>query len=266
MASQRVVLKRPHFQYETRLLSQGIAVIAGLDEVGRGTLAGPVVAGVAVLPPSLAESLADSGAGARNKAAGKASRGGTDWVSLINDSKQLSPAQREEAYAALCENCTAYGTGACDAADIDRIGIVAATRLAMARALEMIDPRPGHLLIDALDLPAVNIPQTSIIKGDATSLSIAAASIIAKVTRDRLMATVLEAQHPGYGFAGHKGYGSAEHIAALYRLGPSPIHRLSFAPVRDALEARRTGRSKPPERAAHDHAAAQGESVAEPAP
>ena len=260
MASSRAVPRRPHFQYETRLLSQGIAIVAGLDEVGRGTLAGPVVAGVAVLPPS----LADSGAGARNNAAGNATRGGAGWVSLINDSKQLTPVQRDEAYAALCEKCVAYGTGACDAADIDRIGIVAATRLAMARALEMIDPRPGHLLIDALDLPAVNIPQTSIIKGDATSLSIAAASIIAKVTRDRLMATVLEAQYPGYGFAGHKGYGSAEHIAALYRLGPSPIHRLSFAPVRDALEARRSGRTKPLERPAHDPAA-QDESVADPA-
>ncbi len=263
MASQRVVLKRPHFQYETRLLSQGIAVIAGLDEVGRGTLAGPVVAGVAVLPPFLADPLAVTNAPARRSAAWKASLEGTGWVSLINDSKKLTPAQREEAYASLCENCVAYGTGACDAADIDRIGIVAATRLAMARAVEMIDPLPGHLLIDALDLPAVNIPQTGIIKGDATSLSIAAASIIAKVTRDRLMATVLDAQYPGYGFAGHKGYGSAEHIAALYRLGPSPIHRLSFAPVREALEARRTGHTKPPERAAHDRAP-QDESIAEP--
>ena len=175
------------------------------------------------------------------------------WAGLIRDSKQLTPGQRAEAYGHLVEQCLAYGTGACDAAEIDRLGIVAATRLAMSRAIEMLDPQPGHLLIDALDLPACRMPQTAIIKGDAISLSIAAASIIAKVTRDRLMETVFEAQYPGYGFAEHKGYGTAEHLAALWRLGPSPVHRASFAPVRDVLEARRVGGTLPPARkAAHD--------------
>jgi ribonuclease HII len=224
MATRQSLPRRPHFENEATLSARGFIAIAGLDEVGRGTLAGPVVAGAAVLP------------------------GGQpgQWARLINDSKQMSPEQRVQAYGLLTEVCLTYGTGACDAADIDRIGIVAATKLAMARALEMLDPAPDCLLIDALDLPAVGLPQLSVIKGDAISLSIAAASIIAKVTRDRLMETVFEERFPGYGFAEHKGYGTAEHMAALYRLGPSEAHRLSFAPVRDALEARQSARRPAP--------------------
>jgi ribonuclease HII len=236
VASSQAVPRRPHFQYETRLISQGFTIVAGLDEVGRGTLAGPVVAGAVILPPSLRQDLSAGGRGSGGKAR---------WTKLVHDSKQLTAAQREEAYAVLTGHCASFATGACDAADIDRMGIVAATRLAMARALDMLDARPDHLLIDALDLPAIRIPQTPIIKGDAASLSIAAASIIAKVTRDRLMETVFEEQFPGYGFAEHKGYGTAEHMAALYRLGPTPIHRLSFAPVREALEGRRPSHARP---------------------
>jgi len=220
LATRQRLPRRPHYENEATFAARGFVAIAGLDEVGRGTLAGPVVAAAAVLP------------------AGQPG----DWARLINDSKQLSPTQRAEVYGFLTELCLTYGTGACDAADIDQIGIVAATRLAMARALEMLDPAPDCLLIDALDLPSVSLPQLAVIKGDAISLSIAAASIIAKVTRDRLMTTVFEERFPGYGFAEHKGYGTAGHLAALYRLGPSDAHRLSFAPVRDALGARQAAK------------------------
>ncbi len=213
MSPTAAVPKRPHLDYEAALLSRGCVAVAGLDEVGRGTLAGPVVAGAVILPSACA--------------------GG--WLRLINDSKKLTPAQRDEACAEITSRCVSHATGGCDSAEIDRMGIVAATRTAMARAIELLEPQPDHLLIDALSLRAVRIPQTPIIKGDAISLSIAAASIVAKVTRDRLMATVLEGRYPGYGFAEHKGYGTAEHLSALRRMGPTPIHRMTFAPVRELL-------------------------------
>ena len=208
---------RPHLEYEYELAALGVTAVAGIDEVGRGTLAGPVVAGTAILP----------------------GRVSGDWWQLVRDSKQMTPGQRQHAYVNLSEACVAVSTGACDAFEIDRIGIVAATRLAMARAIESLDVQPGHLLIDALTLPEIPIPQTAIIKGDAISLSIAAASIIAKVTRDRLMETVFEDSFPGYGFAENKGYGTAAHFLALETLGPSPAHRFSFAPIRDTLSPRR---------------------------
>lgn len=199
------------WKYEADILSRGYSVLAGIDEVGRGPLAGPVVAAAVILPGDLAG----------------------DWIALIRDSKQLTPLQRETVYPMLQGAAIAIGVGAASSGEIDNIGIVGATRQAMARAVESLELRPDHLLIDALELPAVPIAQTSIIRGDSLSRSIAAASIIAKVTRDRLMAGVFEARYPGYGFAGNKGYWTDDHVAAIERLGPCPVHRRSFAPVRD---------------------------------
>ncbi len=203
----------PDDTFELALRQQGYSAAAGVDEVGRGTLAGPVVAGAVILPAVLPE----------------------DGLHLIRDSKQLTPDQRETAAAYIERHAVGYACGAADAAEIDRIGIVAATRNAMARAVDLLEPVPDHLLIDALDLPGIRLPQISIVKGDARCRSIAAASIIAKVTRDRLMATVWETRFPGYGFASHKGYGTATHLRALREMGPIVGHRLTFAPVREAV-------------------------------
>ena len=203
----------PDFSIETRISSNKQLLIAGVDEVGRGTLAGPVVAAAAILPGRVPE----------------------DYSGLINDSKLLSAAQRQRAFGWLIRWCISYGIGACTAVEIDSIGIVPATRLAMSRAIHELDPQPEHLLIDAIELHSVAIAQTSIIRADSRSQSVAAASIIAKVTRDRLMAKVFESEYPGYGFAAHKGYGTAVHLAALKKYGASPIHRRTFKPVRDVL-------------------------------
>ncbi len=204
----------PTLEEEERLVLQGHTLIAGLDEAGRGCLAGPVVAAAAILP------LAD------------------DCLRLfagVRDSKQLSAAQRERLYAVVMERAVGVGVGVVSVESIDRYNILRATRLAMQQALSALPARPSYLLLDALKLPAVRLPQLALIKGDARCLSIAAASIIAKVTRDRLMQT-LDEQYPGYGFARHKGYGTAEHKRALAELGPSPAHRRTFAPVRALLE------------------------------
>ena len=203
---------KPSLDHESLLWREGYTRVAGLDEVGRGPLAGPVVTAAVILDPA------------------DASR----WSGLFTDSKQMTEPQRERAYEALIDAGVAYGIGACTPDEIDEIGIGVATRLAMARAVEALDPGPEYLLIDAVRLESLALPQTSIIKGDAVSLSIAAASVIAKVTRDRLMAGVFEEQFPQYGFASHKGYGTAAHLAALKEHGPCPIHRVSFRPVREA--------------------------------
>lgn len=203
----------PTLNFEQDLWQQGVTRIGGVDEVGRGPLAGPVVAGAVVLEPSSAES----------------------WSGLFTDSKQMTEDQREIAYEALIMSGVMHAVGACSSEEIDAIGIAAATKMAMARAIEGLDQQPQHLLIDALKLEQVDLPQTAIIKGDAVSMSIAAASVIAKVTRDRLMAGVFEEQFPGYGFASHKGYGTAAHMAALREHGPCDIHRSSFRPVREAI-------------------------------
>ena len=205
--------QQPSLQFESDLRDRGFSLIAGLDEVGRGTLAGPVVAAAVILPPDLPP----------------------EAKGLIRDSKQLSAMRRQEALSLIEKVAVGSGVGACDAGEIDSLGIANATRLAMARALDELDFAPDHLLIDALRLPEIQIPQKSIIKGDSISYSIAAASIVAKVTRDRLMADVFEADFPGYGFAAHKGYGTQEHIAAINALGPCPIHRRSFRPISDIL-------------------------------
>lgn len=203
----------PTLRFEQELWQRGLVRVGGVDEVGRGPLAGPVVAGAVTLEPTEAQS----------------------WSGLFTDSKQMTEAQREVAYKALLAKGVAHAVGACSSEEIDAIGIAAATKLAMARAIEGLDPQPQHLLIDALKLEAVALPQTAIVKGDAVSMSIAAASVIAKVTRDRLMAGIFEDQFPGYGFASHKGYGTAAHMEALREHGPCDIHRSSFRPVREAI-------------------------------
>ncbi len=197
------------------LYLQGYGLIAGLDEAGRGSWAGPVVAGAVILPLSLP--------------------GLEERLNGVRDSKQLSPFERERFYEIICSLALAVGVGVIPPAIIDKVGIVPATRQAMALAVAKLTPSPDFLLIDFLHLPAISISQKSIVRGDALSLSIASASIIAKVARDRLMVR-LEAEYPGYGFARHKGYGTPQHRAALARLGPCSLHRLSYNPVAAARQ------------------------------
>jgi len=184
--------------------------VAGLDEAGRGAWAGPVVAAAVVLPPDRPDLLRQ--------------------LATVRDSKRLSPARREVLLDVICKLALAWGVGLASAEEIDQMGIVPATRTAMLRALAQISPPADALLIDYLSLPHIPLPQRSLPKGDAQVLSIAAASIVAKVSRDRMM-IALDDEFPGYGFARHKGYGTAAHREALARLGPSRIHRLSFAPL-----------------------------------
>ena len=204
----------PTFREEIALFSQGYSLVVGLDEVGRGPLAGPVVAAAVIL-------------GQRPK--------GT-WVGLIRDSKQMTPVQRERVFPYLLDAAVALELGACSSGEVDALGIVAATRLAMKRAIDSLRPVPQFLLLDAIYLPDVPIPQKAIIRGDAQVLSIAAASIAAKVTRDKMMEEA-DQRYPGYGFARHKGYGTAEHMGNLERLGPCEIHRSSFAPIKHLIGA-----------------------------
>ena len=213
MATVRRSTKKlsPTYRWEKALLAEGCIGVAGIDEVGRGPLAGPVLAGVAILPEN--------------------PRG--RWTRLVRDSKQLSATQRETALEHLQRAGAVLRVGACSSQEIDEIGILNATKLAMKRAVDSLILKPEHLLLDAIKLPSIDIPQTSIIKGDAKCLSIAAASIVAKVTRDDLMHQ-MDVLYPGYGFSKHKGYGTRAHMESLNRLGPCPIHRFSFAPVRAA--------------------------------
>lgn len=201
----------PTLDTELTLFGQGYRLIAGLDEVGRGSWAGPVMAAAVALPLERQGLLED--------------------LAGVRDSKQLAPRQRERLLPLIRRAALAIGIGSVPAAEIDRIGIVPATRQAMALALADLSLQPDYLLIDALRLPAIRLPQYALPKGDAKCLCIAAASIVAKVARDQLMVAE-EARYPGYGFAAHKGYGTAQHRAALAQLGPCPIHRLSFAPLR----------------------------------
>ena len=195
--------------YEKELYTQGIHLIAGVDEVGRGPLAGPVVAAAVILP--------------------KACK-----IPGLNDSKKIPKAKHKEIYEAVLQNAIAIGVGVKDNHVIDQVNIYEATKLAMMEAIGQLEPQPQHLLIDAmkLDLP---ISQTSIIKGDANSLSIAAASIVAKVTRDQMMED-FDREYPGYDFAQNAGYGTAKHLAGLDQLGVTPIHRRSFEPVKSMCE------------------------------
>lgn len=192
-------------RYEKDLYSKGTSLIAGVDEVGRGPLAGPVVAAAVILPKNCK-------------------------IKGLNDSKKIPKKKHEEIFQAVKNNALAIGIGIMDNNVIDQVNIYEATKLAMKEAISQLDPQPEHLLIDAmeLDLP---ISQTSIIKGDANSLSIAAASIIAKVTRDELMAKY-DQEFPGYDFAQNAGYGTAKHLEGIEKHGVTPIHRTSFEPIK----------------------------------
>jgi ribonuclease HII len=206
----------PCFQFEADLIQRGITRIAGVDEAGRGPLAGPVVAAAVVFP---AEWIL---------------RGLPEVLHGVNDSKQLSAATREVLFAALMSRPEiAWGIARVDAPLIDQINILQATHRAMNLALAKLNPPPQHVLVDGLRVKTLAYQQTPIVSGDALSYSIAAASILAKVTRDRLMVDY-DREYPGYGFSGHKGYGTARHLAALKERGPCPIHRHSFAPLRPA--------------------------------
>lgn len=199
----------PTFDEELLLRHQGYSTIAGLDEVGRGPLAGPVVAGVAILPLDLDR----------------------DIQIRINDSKQLTQKQRDSVVPLLRQYSLGLETGSSSHVEIDDLGITKATQLAMKRALDNLVLTPQFLLLDAFPLPDINIPQKPIIHGDSISLSVAAASIVAKVERDQVMVKAHE-QYPEYGFDRNKGYGSRHHLMALEKIGPCPLHRYSFSPIR----------------------------------
>lgn len=194
------------FDFERQAYSEGFRLIAGVDEVGRGCIAGPVVAAACIL--DIEKPIPDA----------------------LDDSKKLTAETRDEIAAWLKDECVSYAIGLVDAAEIDRINILEATKVAMLNAIEDLQPSADFLLIDALRLKACPLPQKAIIKGDSISASIAAASILAKTYRDDLM-TQYDARFPGYGFAAHKGYGCASHYEAIRQSGPCAIHRLSFKGV-----------------------------------
>ncbi len=200
----------PDLQFENALWKAGLTAVAGIDEAGRGCLAGPVTAAAVILP---------------------AARGVANSLLGVRDSKQLSADEREKLRVIIERTCLAWAVGWADNGEIDQLGIVPATRLAIWRALEIIEIEPDHLLVDYLVLPNIPLPQTRLVKGDARSLTIAAASILAKTYRDRWMISN-SSLYPGFGFNTNKGYGTPAHRKAIQVLGPSPIHRMSFAPLR----------------------------------
>ncbi len=205
----------PDLSFESTLWQKGMTLIAGIDEAGRGALAGPVAAGVVILPPDNPE-LAQQ-------------------CHSVRDSKQLTASQREKAAITIKQVASCWAVGFADAQEIDELGIAQATRLAAVRALNQLTRHPQHLLIDYIHLKEVLLPQTCLVKGDQRSLSIACASILAKTTRDALMVN-FDRQFPGYGFASHKGYGTRAHQTAIAEIGPSPIHRRTFAPLKFTAE------------------------------
>jgi ribonuclease HII len=204
--------KFPNHDEEDKLKAEGYELIAGIDEVGRGALAGPVVASAVILP--LPASL--------------------PWFELVRDSKELDFKKRDSLFDLINEEAVAVGIGIIPPEVIDSVNILQATRLAMMQALEKLPVQPSFILIDRIGLSQCPIPQRGITKGDKLCLSIACASIIAKVTRDRMMEE-FDKSYPGYGFARHKGYGTGSHLSCLQKLGPSPIHRLYFSPVRNII-------------------------------
>ena len=205
----------PNLDEENKLKAEGCELVAGIDEVGRGALAGPVVAGAVILPHT-----------AR-----------LPWFGLVRDSKELNSGSRESLFDVISSEAIAVGIGIVPSQVIDSVNVLKATRLAMMQAVENLPIRPGFLLIDRIGLSQCPIPQRGITRGDKVCLSIACASIVAKVARDRMMEE-FDQTYPGYGFAQHKGYGTGNHLSCLRKLGPSPIHRLYFAPVRNIIASR----------------------------
>lgn len=203
----------PDLQLEVGMaVAHGVVRVAGLDEAGRGALAGPVFAAAVILPPDRPDIAY--------------------LLREVDDSKKLSAIARSRLFPLICREALAWGVGRASAADIDRLGIVPATMKAMRLALARCAPAAEALLVDGRrPLKEIPLPQQAVIRGDGLSLSIAAASILAKVSRDRHMEE-LDSAYPAYGFARHKGYGTAQHLAALRRLGPCREHRRSFAPLR----------------------------------
>lgn len=195
-------------EYETELYNKGITLIAGVDEVGRGPLCGPVVACACILPKNY-------------------------YLEGLNDSKKVSEKKREKLYEILINDAISYGIGIVSPRRIDEINILEASKEAMKEAINNLSVKPEHVLIDAVKLD-LDIPSTSIIKGDAKSASIAAASIIAKVTRDRMMIE-LDKEYPEYGYAKHKGYGTKAHIDAVKKYGVNALYRFTFAPISDLI-------------------------------
>lgn len=195
--------------YENELRYSGIELIAGVDEVGRGPLAGPVIAAAVILPADC-------------------------WLFGIDDSKKLSEAKRLYFYQEIKKHAISIGVGMCTSAEIDQYNIYEATKIAMERAIHSLNPKPQHILLDAMKLERINVNQTGIIKGDSKSVSIAAASIIAKVTRDAYMKK-LGFEYPEYGFERHVGYGTKEHLLAIENHGIIAEHRRSFEPVRSLV-------------------------------
>ena len=204
--------EHPNLVFERELWAQGLRLIAGVDEAGRGALAGPVAAGAVILPSDV-DDLEDRLAGVR-------------------DSKEMTPQAREMWAETIKTAAVAWGVGFSNAHEIDRIGILPATCLAAARAVEKLNCVVEHLLVDFITLPDIKIKQTPLVKGDARSLSIAAASVLAKTARDALLVE-MEGQFPGYGFAHNKGYATEMHRKAIGELGPCDQHRCTFAPLRD---------------------------------
>ena len=202
--------KRPDLRYERRLWKEGLDAVAGVDEAGVGPMAGPVVAAAVIFSPET-------------------------FIKGVHDSKQLTHEQREELFTPIRERAIAVGVGMASVLEIDRLNIYWATMLASKRALSALGLSPRPVLVDGRLIPGLELPQTRIVGGDRKSFCIAAASIIAKVTRDRMMVAYDE-QYPGYGFAQHKGYCTNDHMEQLRELGPSPIHRRSFWPVAAASQ------------------------------
>lgn len=210
----------PTLDLELHLYGQGHSLVAGIDEVGRGPLAGPVVAGAVILPFD-ATPL-------------------PTWLQQIDDSKKLTARQRGTASKDIHQKALGVGLGMSNPKEVDELGILKATKLAMLRAIEALPLEAQYLIIDFMPLTESELPFTAVVGGDSLSYSIAAASIVAKVFRDRLMVCE-NTTYPGYGFDMNKGYGTKEHLLSLQRLGPSPIHRFSFAPVRRAFDAHNSG-------------------------
>jgi len=217
---KKVLPRFPNLDHENELESQGYDLIAGIDEVGRGALAGPVVAGAVILPH----------------------RANLPWLELVRDSKELNSRKRESLFDLINEGAVAVGIGIVPSQVIDSINILKATKLAMVQAVEELSKQPHFLIIDRVTLSQCPIPQRGITRGDKLCLSIACASIIAKVTRDRMMEE-FDRIYPGYGFAQHKGYGTGDHMSSLQKLGPSPIHRFYFAPVRAIIASQSSSHS-----------------------